>query len=281
MLLEVAIGDSYGAGFEFVKDHLIEKEHKMDKYYDSRIDNIKAGEYTDDTQMSLAIAELLLTDYKWTPEIVAGYFLDVFHRDLKDGYAKGFYDFLKKTSSPEEFMENINPESVRNGAAMRSVPLGYIQDKEEMLEKAKIQASVTHNTHEGIISSQAVALAAYYFINKIGTKDGLYKYICDETGQIFDKEKTSRTQCCAIETIDAILTVLTKSSSLYEVIDLSVKLGGDTDSVASIACGIASLSDEYSKELPSFMENELENGTYGRDYIKDLDLKLKEKFINI
>ena len=87
-----------------------------------------------------------------------------------------------------------------------------------MLEKAEMQASVTHNTKEGILSSKAVALSAYYFkINSV-IKDGLFEYICNETGHNFNNNKTSRTQCCGIETVDAILTILPKASSIYVII---------------------------------------------------------------
>lgn len=279
MILEIAIGDAYGAGFEFVKDSIIEEEHKMEKYLDSRIDNIKAGEYTDDTQMTIAIAELLLNEEVWSKELIAKYFLNTFNRDPIQGYASGFYKFLLQTENENDFLNNIITTSTRNGAAMRSVPLGYIKDKEKMLEKAEMQASVTHNTKEGILSSKAVALSAYYFKNKLGNKDGLFEYICNETGHNFNNHKTSRTQCCGMETVDAILTILPKASSIYELIDLSIKLGGDTDSVASIVCGIASLSDEYDKSLPEFFVRDLTNGQFGKDYIINLDNKLKEKFL--
>lgn len=162
------------------------------------------------------------------------------------------------------------------GAAMRSVPLGLIKDKTEMLEKARIQASVTHNSYEGIVSSQAVALAVFYFVNKIGNKEGLFDYVCKQTNEMFRKDKVTPTQCNAIDTIDAVLTVLSGSSSLREVLDKSIKLGGDTDSVACIACGIAFFCDEYTKDLPDFLEQDLENGAYGKDYLMMLNRELMD-----
>ncbi len=144
-----------------------------------------------------------------------------------------------------------------------------------MLEKARIQASVTHNTHEGVVASQAVALAVYYFANKIGKKEGLRDYLYQQTNELFSINKTTRIACDAIDTIDAVLTVLSQSSSLTEVLDKSVKLGGDTDSVASIACGIAFFSNEYAKNFPDFLERDIENGPYGKDYLVKLSEKLR------
>jgi ADP-ribosylglycohydrolase len=117
-------------------------------------------------------------------------------------------------------------------------------------------------------------LAAYYFANNIGKKPDLLAYICEQTNEFFINEKTDRTECDAIDTIDAVLTVLSQANTLSEVLYHSVKLGGDTDSVASIACGIAALSDEYANDLPEFLLNNLENDQYGKDYLIKLDKNL-------
>lgn len=279
MLLEIAIGDAYGAGFEFVSDETIKEEHNLTKYYASRIDDLKVGQYTDDTQMTLAISELMISQKVWTKELVTKHFLEAFNRDRRCGYAKGFYKFLTEVSDEYEFLEKINPESVRNGAAMRSVPLSLIKDITELKNKAKLQASVTHNTYEGIISSQAVALIGNFFLYQNGKKENIKNYLYEELFEMFKDNKTDRVPCDAIETIDAVVTVLVVSNSFSEIIDKSVRLGGDTDSVASIACGLATLTDQYTKDLPEFLYTDLENETYGREYIINLDkelLKLKE-----
>ncbi|MEH6451459.1 MAG: ADP-ribosylglycohydrolase family protein [Psychromonas sp.] len=276
MLLIIAMADAYGAGFEFTEDEYIKDNNCLTKYHQAPFDEIPAGCYTDDTQMSIAISELIVNEKgPWNEHLVAEYFLKAFKRDPRPSYSADFYHFLMETETSQKFIENINADSVRNGSAMRSVPLGLIKDKTEMLEKARIQAQVTHNTHEGIVASQSVALAVYYFVNKIGKKAGLLDYICQQTNEIFTNNKVTRTECNAIDTIDAVLTVLSQSNSLTEVLDKSVNLGGDTDSVASIACGIAFFSDEYVKDLPDFLERDIENGPYGKDYL----IKLSEKLI--
>jgi ADP-ribosyl-[dinitrogen reductase] hydrolase len=281
MIYYVAVGDANGSGFEFAKQFIIDRDHNMQQYYPSRIDNLVAGQYTDDTQMTLANAELMLKEDVWTPELIADSFLHVFKRDERDGYAGGFQGVLERVSTGQELIDVIHAydsNSTKNGAAMRSVPLGLIADKEELLLKAEMQSKITHDSPEGIFSSQAVALSVYYFKNKIGTKDNLQKYLEDEFGLAIDGNKTTRCACDALETIDAVITVLNQSSSMYEIIDKSILMGGDTDSVASIACGIASMSNEFDKSLPSYMYDYIENGTYGRDYIIKLDEMLMEKF---
>jgi ADP-ribosyl-[dinitrogen reductase] hydrolase len=275
MLLVIAMADAYGAGFEFEEDEHIQEHHCLTKYHQRDSDKTPAGCYTDDTQMSIAIAELMVHEPgPWNEYLVAEYLLKAYKRDPRDTYSPNLSYFLQNSETATEFIENIYSNIDRNGSAMRSVPLGLIKDKSEMLEKARIQAAVTHNTHEGIVASQAVALAVYYFVNKLGKKEGLHDYVCQQTNELFSKNKVTRTECDAMETIDAVLTVLSRSNSLTEVLDKSVSLGGDTDSVAAVACGIAFLSDEYVKYLPDFLERDLENGEYGKDYLTALSEKL-------
>ena len=81
MLVELAVGDAYGAGFEYVSDRrFISKHNDLSAYIKHPKHKQKPGTYTDDTQMSLAIAELIVEQADWTPENIASRFLEVFHR---------------------------------------------------------------------------------------------------------------------------------------------------------------------------------------------------------
>lgn len=60
MLVELAIGDAYGAGFEYAAADFVKTNNNLDKYYSHPFHKITPGNYTDDTQMSIGITELLL-----------------------------------------------------------------------------------------------------------------------------------------------------------------------------------------------------------------------------
>ncbi|WP_156398027.1 hypothetical protein [Duganella sp. Root336D2] len=57
-----------------------------------------------------------------------------------------------------------------------------------------------------------------------------------------------------------------------------VNFGGDVDSVAAIAMGLASLSREYVSDIPQVLVDELEDGAYGRSFLRSLDEALTERF---
>jgi len=86
VILELAIGDSYGSAYEFANSNL---KHNSGLYYSKHPRHPhRPGAYTDDTQMSLAISELLLEDSEFTPINIANKFVEVFQRDPRTGYAQ-------------------------------------------------------------------------------------------------------------------------------------------------------------------------------------------------
>ena len=224
--------------------------------------------------MSLALAELLIDSTLWSKEVIADKFVECFKRDIRKGYSRRFFDFLQSIETGKEFLLKVNTQSTRNGAAMRSAPIGIVSDIDELLAMAKMQASLTHNTEIGIKSAQAVSLAAHYFIYNKGSKSSLSEYVSDFTKYQWNDNWQSQVACCGIETVNALLTVLKKSSSLKEVLTKSIDFGGDVDTVAALGLGIASLSKEYESELSDFLYDDLENGVYGRDYLKHIGREL-------
>ncbi|GAA3936885.1 ADP-ribosylglycohydrolase family protein [Litoribacillus peritrichatus] len=273
MLLEIGIGDAYGAGFEFSPYEKIKAHNSLTSYQSHEL-GIPAGNYTDDTQMSLAISELLIDKTDWNRQNIANKFVQCFKRDPREGYSKGFYYFLKSIKDGREFLEKINPESTRNGAAMRAAPLGIIKDIDDLLAMSEIQASLTHNTEIGIKSSQAVSLAAHFFVYNIGSKNVLFDFIGEYTNFKWNNKWEGEVACCGEETVNALLTVLDQSNSLKDVLINSVAFGGDVDTVAAVGLGIANLSSEFEKELPNFLFNDLENNTFGREYLKEVGSQL-------
>src|SRR5579859_6186623 len=69
MLLELAIGDAYGAGFEYADMSMIQRHNDLTRYVKHPRHHIKPGAYTDDTQMSIAIVEAMLSAQPWTADL--------------------------------------------------------------------------------------------------------------------------------------------------------------------------------------------------------------------
>lgn len=277
MLLEGAIGDAYGAGFEFAPIKKIRQDNTISHYEPHPLFAEIQGKYTDDTQMSLAIAELLISGEAWTSENIAKKFVECFKRDPRRGYAKRFYQFLTEIKDGAELLEKIRPKSERNGAAMRAYPLGILKDEAEIKEKCRLQVAVTHQTGKAIKGAEAIALACHFFIYQKGNKNDLSLYLSDTQGYKWAANWNEEVGVDATETVEAVLTVLQQEDTLTNILKRSVDFGGDVDTVASLALAIGSVAISVENDLPNWLYTDLENGKYGHDYIQKLDEQLMSR----
>ncbi|MEO3864242.1 ADP-ribosylglycohydrolase family protein [Rheinheimera fenheensis] len=276
MLLEIAIADAYGAGFEFAAPELITRQNNLSGYVPHQLYGM-LGNYTDDTQMSLALAELLVTDAEWTALNIADKFVECFKRDPRQGYSKGFYALLQQVEDGQQLLAELRALSTRNGAAMRAVPLGIIANKSQLLAYAKQQAAITHNTPVGIASSCAVALAAHYGLYQLGELSQLPAFLQSESFADWDYNWQQAVSVEAFDTVSAALSCLLRHDNLADLLQSCVSLSGDTDSVAAIAVGIASCFTSYSKNLPEHLKHNLNESKYGLAYLAKLDKQLLAK----
>lgn len=299
MLLGIAIGDAFGAGYEMQPRWKILKHFSFSKY--SRKNKSKLGHYTDDTQMSIAVAELILSRQELTAENFADAFVACYQRDPHSGYSKKFGPILKSALDGKDLIAKIGGKSERNGAAMRSVPFGVFENLSDAVKYAEINAKVTHNSPKGIASSVCVAAASHYFFHKIGNSKGVFDYCIDackghdaESISYFKELKNMKylepellfgkkdlrfgIPVDGMRTAGAMLYILSRySESVKQTLIESVLLGGDTDSVASITTGIAAIHGNMN-ELPSFLVEKLENKKFGRNYLIELGNQLRTQF---
>ena len=134
--------------------------------------------------------------------------------------------------------------SFGNGSAMRTSPVGfYYKTLEEVLAKAEFYASVTHNHPEGIKGAQATA-AAIFMARNGGSKEGIRRYItetfdydltrtCDQNRPNYQFDVT-----CQGSAPEGIICLL-ESTDFESAVRLAGSLGGDSDTQACIAGGIA------------------------------------------
>jgi ADP-ribosylglycohydrolase len=286
MLLAIACADAYAMATEYIKlpkDRFVRDEAlKFKKYLKHPVHNLRPGQYTDDTQMSIAVAETLIAG-DLSKEAFAESFVRCYKRDRRDGYARGFQSFLNSVDSGKEFLEKIRPKSDKNGAAMRSVPIGVLKSPEEIVRVAETQARITHDTPDGVLSSQLVALMSHFSMYSSSPMRPrvMTSFLAmalpgklQEISSMLPRWKGPVTgPKVGMKTVHAVFDLVTSGKSLVEMMKQTIEWGGDTDSVAAIAWGISSARSF--DELPDFMEPCLEpGGKYGYKFLKDLGEKL-------
>jgi ADP-ribosylglycohydrolase len=291
ILLRIAQADAYAMSCEYIKFPR-DEEHQREALKHPKY-SLGAGMYTDDTQMSIAVTEVLLEGPPYTKEKFAEAFVRCFKRDPRDGYARGFQGLLEGVKDSADFLKRIKTDSIKNGACMRAVPLGVIKDIPELLDVAAIQASVTHDTDAGIYSAQMVALMSHFalyekdefiwldsFLRKnmprTGPKrlgymlDWVPTYSCENgtppwSGRVDEHSHLG----VAHATVQAAYRAIVDNKNIIDVLKAVIQFGGDTDTTAAVAVGIA--STRFTEELPEFFERDLEVGQkYGVDFLKSL-----------
>ena len=199
--------------------------------------------YTDDTVMTLAVAEILENN-KWQDK---DYIIDTFKKYGKAypycSYGDRFVNWLLSNDRKPY-------NSCGNGSAMRVSACGWYGNSfTEVKEMATAVTEVTHNHPEGIKGAVVTAECIYYA--RIGKdKEYIKKYIEDNYNINFNYEELKRTYyyqeiTCQI-TVPVALYCFIISDSFEDCLIKAVSLGGDADTTAAIACSVA---EAYYKEI--------------------------------
>jgi ADP-ribosyl-[dinitrogen reductase] hydrolase len=270
-----ALGDAYGFGFEFTKAEFVRAHNTLEYQQHPHFSNPR-GVYSDDTQMQMALAEIIAAKRDWTPKEIADSFVHVFKRDQRPGYASRFHNLLLDINSGDELRARINPDSERNGAAMRAPIVGLFSDLSKVVTFSEVQAKITHDTRAGVDSAVAAALLAHYFAYNHGSKDEAAAFLRQHVpGYDWEAPWTEPVEVNGIQTVRAALTAITKSQSLADLLKTCVDFTGDVDSVATIALSSASCSAQFTRDLPQALWDGIEDGKFGIRYLVELDARVR------
>jgi len=276
MLLEMAIGDAYGAAFEFMPDDFIARENDLSAYKRNPETELGDGRYTDDTQMAVAITEHLLAGDVFDVESLATRFVTTFRRDPRRGYSKRLYEVLQTSGSGSDFLAAITPVSDRSGAAMRVSPIGLLPDLEQALQLAEFQATLTHDTPGGRMSARAIAAMVHYLAYGLGPRRDLGRFVEQHVpGHPWSETWNGRTDMAGLNCAHAALSLVQAATTLGGLLLNAVALGGDTDTVAAIAMFSGSLCADIEADLPQALYDGLEDGAYGSHFLRKLDQDLR------
>jgi ADP-ribosylglycohydrolase len=203
--------------------------------------------FTDDTVLTVAIADAILknNDYQSALKTYGQAYPDA-------GFGMHFFNWLFTTGSRPY-------NSLGNGSAMRVSPVGFaFNTAEKVLREAEKSASVTHNHPEGIAGAQATALAVF-LARKGGSRADIKQEIISRFGYDLDRSLDAIRPdyvfdvTCGGSVPEAIIAFL-ESSGVEDAIRKAVSLGGDSDTLACIAGGIA---HAFYKEIPEWIVNKI------------------------
>ncbi len=158
----LSVGDAFGQRFFGPEDWALERIR------DRRLP-ASPWVYTDDTEMAIAITEVLAEHGRIEPSSLARGFARRFAAEPNRGYGGGAVQLLQQIREGTPWREAASSlfggqGSMGNGGAMRVAPVGayFAHDLLEVIRQARMSASVTHAHIEGQAGAIAVAAAAAY-----------------------------------------------------------------------------------------------------------------------
>jgi len=209
-----------------------------------------AFHFTDDSVMTLAVMDILFqgiwTDKKKTVDC----FRKWGRRYPEAGYGHSFRRWLMD----EDYYIN---ESYGNGAAMRISPVGWFaKNQKEVIALSSAVTGLSHHHPEGIKGAEVTAMLIF-LSRKKKSKEELLAYakshyrLYPTLAELRSSNQGHGLEICQISVPQA-LSAFFLTSSFDECLRSIVSAGGDTDTTAAIACGIAEAY--YGKNNPALKE---------------------------
>lgn len=269
-MLGAIIGDMVGSVYEF------DNTKRTDFPFFS-----ERSTYTDDSIMTVAVAEWLLADNTHSHEVLENVMVKYAQEYPfpMGGYGGGFAQWLFR---PERLVDYNTGElagkrvpynSWGNGAAMRASAVGWkFRTLEETEKVAEISASITHDHPEGIKGAQATA-AAIFLARTGSSKQEIKEYIEKRFGydlSVHSDEirKTYGWEDSCQGTVPPAIRAFLDSTDFESAVRIAVSLGGDSDTLACITGGIA---EAYYQHIPdSIVRKAVEELPEG--FLKVLDI---------
>jgi ADP-ribosylglycohydrolase len=188
--------------------------------------------FTDDSVLTIATAHALLTGASYC---------DAYHafgnRYPDAGYGGAFRGWLSS--------DDREPYgSWGNGSAMRVSPVGLAGESlDAVLVEAARSAAATHDHPYGITGAQAVAAAVFLARNGV-PKDGIRKQVAELSGYDLSRSVSAIRATYTFDvscqgSVPEAITCFLEADDFEHAVRLAVSLGGDADTQAAIAGGIA------------------------------------------
>lgn len=251
--LGLALGDALGATTEFLLPSEIRYRHKIhNKIIGGGWLNLKAGQVTDDTEMSLCIARALDSAGSWNDVAV----MDNFATWLKGRPVDVGATCRRSISSyliKDQIGKDYSDWDAGNGAAMRMAPVAlFCLGDEALLEQLAVkQARLTHNNVLSDAACKTIGHLVQQAILGAGRPKlhGIVRNLIAEYPKFQFNNYRGGASAYVVETLQTVFHYFFGTAHFEECLVGVVNQGGDADTTGAIA-GMIAGAFYGSEELP-------------------------------
>lgn len=255
-----AVGDAVGCTFE----GMMPDDNRIAEISGGGMFCLEKGSVTDDTFMTIALAETFLEAKKFDRDIFLKKVTLALRRDEKTfgRTTKTISSLHEQGCFAEAAAKAVNNifECETNGSVMRTIPVGLVQCN--VRKEARRVSAFTHSGIDACNACEAVSFAAYQLL-KGKTKSEVLENVPEKyfSCELIPSVSALESTACAFDCFK-------NGRDYVDVITRAIRLGGDTDTIASIAGGLAgilygldSIPKKWRDEL--LVKNELEKISAG------------------
>jgi ADP-ribosylglycohydrolase len=259
VLLGTAIGDALGV---FAESKLSNYQPLLDwdgkSFLGSEHHGLKPGQYSDDTMMSLCVAQSLIDNHGFNPDDLSKRYVELFTSKTIRGYGRTTELAINNLLAGKHWSQSGVPGSYGNGTAMRAAPFGvwYRNDLRSLIEIVKIDSAITHVSEEAEAGAIAIALAAAYATNhdtdnlleRIHEKlpDSKVKSCIYSLNALVDAQNIPvmkalsiiGTKANVIQTVPSVLYTYLRYDNYQQGCETIIRAGGDCDTNSAILAAI-------------------------------------------
>lgn len=256
-LFGVAIGDALGATTEFMsKKEISVKYGKVTDIMGGGVWNLKCGETTDDTAMTIAVLKGIIDHFENPIEQIGLHFknweatdpidIGITIRTTFRNYEGDWFKAAEKTHN------QLGGRSAGNGTVMRCLPIALAYTNLAKIDEiSKLQSKMTHYDD--------VAAEACVIYNRIAKRllegENLHTVIRTEIkNTLYDFEYSEEPDCppdgYVVHTMKWVFYWLLNSETFENVVVGATNMGGDSDTIAAIAGGLKGIEVGF-KQIPN------------------------------
>lgn len=251
-LYGVAVGDALGGTTEFMSRQEIRDAYGyLTDIIGGGVWRLEPGEVTDDTMMTLCVAEGILENPRDPMQAIGKNFLQWFDskpKDIGNIIRRVFSTYEGNWFEAAMLADMDLGQSAGNGSLMRCLPIALsYTDLQDVERVSRMQSKMTHYDERCNQACEMYNRIAFRMLNHhVGMQEAIVSEIKGtEYESILHEEPGCEPSGFVVHTFRWVLHILLTSNSFAEVVQQAANLGGDSDTIAAIAGGLAGINYGY------------------------------------
>lgn len=256
----VAVGDALGGTTEFMTEQEIKEKHGyLTEIIGGGVWSLEPGEVTDDTMMTLCVADGILENTEEPVEAIGRFFKEWYQSRPKDigNIIRRVFEQFEGDWFEAAFIAHMDMgQSGGNGSLMRCLPVALAYKELSDIDRVTIMQS--RMTHYDPRCAEVCVMYNRIAHRLLQGEDLVTSIKAEIAGSEYEESIKSLPDCppsgFVVHTFRWVLHILLHTTTFEEVVQKAANLGGDSDTIGAIPGGLAGIYYSY-EGIPAKYKN--------------------------